>query len=112
MPRKLKVSQIENVLALYGRTLLSTPRFGPALPNAAGTHALHTISSYSFESHSSSNEICIIDVKSRKSRVVTKDDTVSEPNWLGVDDLFVYLSSEEDGKTSLIVHDARDTSKY
>ena len=51
-------------------------------------------------------------MESGKSSVVTDDESASEPTWLGIDDLFLFLKQQEDGKTSLMISDARDLSKY
>ena len=91
--------------------LLSTPRFGAAIPNSAGTLVLHTVLTYSFESHSWSNEIRVIDVDMGKGSVVINDERASEPNWIGDEDLLVYLNNEKDGKMSLAVCDAKDLSR-
>lgn len=51
-----------------------------------------------------------MEVETGKSRVVA-DDEAAEPTWIGVDNLFVLLKAEEDGKMTLMVRDATDLSK-
>jgi hypothetical protein len=51
------------------------------------------------------------DVETGKSRTIINDERASEPNWLEVDDLFVYLLSEEGNKVSLIIGHAKNLSR-
>ncbi|MCJ1421720.1 hypothetical protein MMC32_008086 [Xylographa parallela] len=88
--------------------LLSTPRRSPAIPNAAGTHALYTQSTYSFESHSKTKEIRLIDLESSQITLVTNENKTSEPQWL--EDDILYLKEGEKGFTELIVADSGDLS--
>lgn len=86
--------------------LLSAPRRSGAIPNSRGTSALYTVSTYSFESHSKSAEIRILDIESGDTKVLTRDLNASEPNWLGDGDLVVWLKGGEKGTTSLLLSDA------
>ncbi|MCJ1397068.1 hypothetical protein MMC11_000260 [Xylographa trunciseda] len=89
--------------------LLTTPRRSPAVPNAAGTHALYTQSTYSFESHSKSKEIRLLDLRSSQITLVTNENKTGEPHWL--EDDILYLKEGEKGITELIVADSGDLSK-
>ena len=71
---------------------------------------LHTLSVYSFETHAWSSEICLKEVDTGKKTVVTNDEGASEPTWLGVNDLFLYLHSEDENRVNLIVRDAKNLS--
>lgn len=51
-------------------------------------------------------------VGTAKSTVVSSDETATEPNWLGVDDIFVSLKSEGENETSLIDKNAKDNPRY
>jgi len=87
------------------QVLLSAPRRTAAIPNPAGTLALFTVSTYSFESHSKTSEIRVLDLKSGHSKVITNDLKASEPTWLGKDNLLLYLKGGDEGTTTLVVAD-------
>ncbi|KAJ5777056.1 Oligopeptidase family protein [Penicillium odoratum] len=91
--------------------LLGAPRRSSAVPNAAGTLAVYTQTSYSFESHSKTNEIRIIEIQSGRSALITNDPGASNPQWLGADDQLVWLKTKTNGNTSFIVGDAREADK-
>jgi dipeptidyl aminopeptidase/acylaminoacyl peptidase len=89
--------------------LLSAPRRSAALPNADGTRALYTVSTYSFESHSKTKEIRILDLSTTESLLVISDEKASEPHWLEEDILYLRESSKK-GQTELVVVFAADTT--
>ncbi|KAK0734989.1 Alpha/Beta hydrolase protein [Lasiosphaeria miniovina] len=82
--------------------LLSAPRRSAALPNPSGTRALYTVSSYSFESHSKTSQISVLDITSGQSQLLLEQERISEPTWLSDDD-FLYLRGNDEGTTSLLV---------
>ncbi|KAI1455700.1 dipeptidyl peptidase [Annulohypoxylon moriforme] len=84
--------------------LLSAPRRSAALPNSAGTLALFTVSQYSFESHSKSYAIKVLDIKTRQSTQLFDDSAYSEPTWISENEFLVLKSGES--STSLLVADA------
>ncbi|KAI1416050.1 dipeptidyl peptidase [Hypoxylon sp. FL1857] len=84
--------------------LLSAPRRSAAVPNSTGTLALFTVSQYSFESHSRTYAIKVLDIRSRLSTQLFDDQTYSEPTWVS-DTEFVFLKNGE-SSTSLLVADA------
>ena len=86
--------------------LISAPRRSAAVPNSAGTLALFTVSTYSFETHSKTSEIRVLDLKTGQSKVLTEDTKASEPTWLGKDNLLLWLKGGEKGTTSLVLADA------
>ncbi|KAL3419224.1 prolyl oligopeptidase [Phlyctema vagabunda] len=86
--------------------LLSAPRRSAASPNPSGTLALYTVSTYSFESHSKTSEIRVLDTSSGQSNVLTNDLNASEPTWLGDGDLVLWLKGGEKGITDLLLGDA------
>lgn len=93
--------------------LLSAPRRSAAVPNADGTLALFSVSTYSFESHSKTSEIRVLDVKNGQSKVLTDDLGASEPTWLGEQNLVLWLKGGEKGTTSLVMADAENfENKY
>lgn len=89
------------------RVLLGAPRRSSAVPNAAGTLAVYTQTSYSFESHSKTNEIRVIEIETGRSALITNDPGASNPQWLGGGELLVWLKTKSNGNTSFIVGDAR-----
>ncbi|KZF25951.1 alpha/beta-hydrolase [Xylona heveae TC161] len=91
--------------------LLSAPRRSSGKPNARGTLALFSVTTYSFESHSRKSEIRVLDIASSQSHLVTDDEKASDPNWIGDGNDVVWLKSGSDGKTTLVVANLSDTSK-
>lgn len=87
------------------------PRRSAATPNSKGTLALYTVSTYSFQSHSRTSEICILDTSNGQSSCLSDDLNASEPTWLGDDDLVLWLKGGEKGVTNLILGDASNPHK-
>ncbi|KAI9682867.1 MAG: hypothetical protein M1829_006301 [Trizodia sp. TS-e1964] len=101
------------------KAMLSAPRHSAAVPNAGGTHALCTVSTYSFATHTPSSQIRVLDIKKARgdgalpglqwddsTTVLVDDVKASEPVWMG-DGLFVaWLLKREGGKVDLMVGDA------
>lgn len=81
--------------------LLSAPRRSTATPNAAGTLALFSVSSYSFETHKKSSELRVLDVKTGQTHLLSNDAGANEPTWVGVDNLALWLKGGEKGTTEL-----------
>lgn len=88
--------------------LLSAPRRSAAVPNAEGTLALFTVSTYSFDSHSKTSEIRVLDIKNGQSKVLANDLAASEPTWLGEKNLVLWLKGGEKGTTNLVLGDAEN----
>ncbi|KIN04004.1 hypothetical protein OIDMADRAFT_194096 [Oidiodendron maius Zn] len=74
--------------------LLSAPRRSLATPNPAGTLALFTVSTYSFQFHSKTSEIRVLDIKTGQSKLLSSDGTASEPTWLLDNDLVTRLDAD------------------
>ena len=83
--------------------MLGAPRRSAAVPNRAGSHALYSVSTYSFESHKKTTELRLFDLETKQSTLITNDEGVSEPHWL--EDEILYLKSGSDGATQLVVAD-------
>jgi len=93
--------------------LLSAPRRSAATPNPAGTLALFTVSTYSFQSHSKTAEIRVLNIKNGQSKVLSDDANASEPTWLDEKNLVLWLKGGEKGTTSLVLADAENLeNKY
>ncbi|KAK8049063.1 hypothetical protein PG994_010793 [Apiospora phragmitis] len=85
--------------------MLSAPRRSSATPNATGTLALYTVSTYSFESQSKSSALKVLDIKSGQSTTFFEDAAAfNEPTWIS-DSEFVLVKKGDKG-SSLVVADA------
>ena len=111
------MSTSETVTAIVGESshftpgvLLQAPRRSPAVPNAAGSLAVFTVSTYSFDGHTKTKEIKVLNLDSLQSTLINNDNKVSEPNWLGNDEI-LWLRESEGGATDLIVGSAKDIGK-
>ncbi|KAJ5114541.1 hypothetical protein NUU61_000300 [Penicillium alfredii] len=91
--------------------LIGAPRRSSAVPNAAGTLAVYTQTSYSFESHAKTNEIRVIDIDSGRSALITNDPGANNPQWLDNSDQLVWLKTKANGNTSFIIGHAREADK-
>ena len=91
--------------------LLSAPRRSSASPNSAGTLAVFTVSTYSFESHQKTSEIKVLDISSGTQSLVTNAEGTSEPNWLGGENELLWLKSGGKGHTQLVVGSADEVGK-
>ena len=83
--------------------LLSAPRRSSASPNSAGTLAVFTVSTYSFESHQKTSEIKVLDISSGTQSLITNAEGTSEPSWLGGENELLWLKSVEKGHTQFVI---------
>lgn len=81
------------------------------MPNARGTLALYTVSTYSFESHKKTTEIKVLNIGNGKSYLITNEEKTSEPRWLGDGNEIIWLKERDKGVTDLIHGDADDVGK-
>ena len=93
------------------RVLLSAPRRSSASPNDAGNLAVYTVSTYSFESHKKTTEIKVLDITTGRSTLITNEEKISEPHWLGRGNELLWLQSTEKGATKLVVGSADEVGK-
>ncbi|KAI9373192.1 Alpha/Beta hydrolase protein [Aspergillus egyptiacus] len=93
------------------QVLLGAPRRSGAVPNATGTLAVYTQTTYSFESHTKTNEIRVLDITTGRSALITNDAGSSSPQWLDNTDQLVWLKAKPNGNTSVIIGDARQADK-
>ena len=91
--------------------MLSAPRRSSATPSPDGKLAIYTQSTYSYDSHSKTNEICVLDIANGHEVCISKDSKASEPRWLGSGYDVVWLKEGENGNTSFIVSDASQPGK-
>ena len=85
------------------RVLLSAPRRSSAVPNAKGTLAIYTVSTYSFDSHKKTSEIRAINIDNGQSTLITNEEKTGEPNWLRNGDEVLWVKGEDDGTSKLLV---------
>lgn len=90
--------------------MLSAPRRGTALPNSDGTLALYTLSTHSFETHSNSRGLYVMDLSNGSTWLFSNSSAIGEATWLGSGATILWTVSEDDGTTSLLVGDATDPS--
>lgn len=91
--------------------MLSAPRRSSASPNSAGTLAVYTVSTYSFESHRKTSEIKVLDISSGSQSLITNAEGTSEPAWLGGGNELLWLKSGEKEHTQLVVGSADEVGK-
>ncbi|KAI9741074.1 MAG: hypothetical protein M1834_002787 [Cirrosporium novae-zelandiae] len=94
------------------QVLLGAPRRSSGIPNAAGTLVLYSVQSYSFDSHSKTSEIRVLEIANGQSTLITNDEKASDPHWIGEGNEIVWLKEEKKGNTSFIVADVRNGVKY
>lgn len=90
--------------------LVSTPRRSNATPNATGTYALYTLSRYSLESHTETQEIRVLDLKTGHTALFSDNANNKEPTWLQGDQV-IWLSRRDTGVTELWIGNAGETDK-
>lgn len=71
---------------------------------------MYTQSTYSFSSHSKTNEIFVLEIASSQATLLTKDSKAGEPRWLSEYDV-VWLKETENGNTSFVVSNALEPGK-
>ncbi|KAI5292862.1 hypothetical protein KEM52_006014 [Ascosphaera acerosa] len=84
-------------------TLLSAPSVSAGIPNEDGTLIAYTEATYSFELHSASKELYVLDIASGDRSAVASD--VADFQWLEGTRL-LWLKTEGDGTTAFVVGDA------
>ncbi|PHH88205.1 hypothetical protein CDD83_7840 [Cordyceps sp. RAO-2017] len=90
--------------------LISAPRRSAGVPNSTGELVLYTVSSYSFETHSKTSSIRVLNIKDGSSRLVSEDSAASDPVWIG-DRHILYLKTGDNGFTLLLSQHVLDDSE-
>ena len=87
------------------RLLITAPRRSPAVPNAKGTLALFTLSTYSLDAHSETKEIRVLNISDGTSVLFSNDVADKSPQWLGDEDDVFWLrdGKDENGETEIWV---------
>ncbi|KAG6001218.1 hypothetical protein E4U43_001387 [Claviceps pusilla] len=90
--------------------LLSAPRRSSGVPNSTGELILYMVSVYSFETHSKSSQIRILNIKQGTSHIVSEDTGASDPVWIGEHEI-LYLKGGDNGSTMIIAQRVLDKSE-
>ncbi|KAK7748479.1 hypothetical protein SLS62_008519 [Diatrype stigma] len=85
--------------------LLSAPRRSSGVPNSTGTHALYTVSQYSFESHAKSYAIKVLDLKTGSSTVLYENPAYTEPTWISEKSFVFVHNRDNNAGTRLMLAD-------
>jgi pre-mRNA-splicing helicase BRR2 len=90
---------------------LAAPRRSPASVSADGKLAVYAESTYSFDTHSETNEICVLSIADGQTVTLTKDAKAIDPKWLGDSYEVVWLKEGDSGNTGFFVSDASAPGK-
>lgn len=72
---------------------------------------MYTQTTYSFESHSKTNEIRALDIATGRSALITNDFGANNPQWLGDSDQLIWLKTKANGNTAFVIGDSREADK-
>ena len=104
-----------HVQGLTAETLLEFPRRSPAVANRLGTHAISSFSHFDFEKTTIFKDTYVVDLKTGRCALFSGASKGSNFTWMpGSDDEVVWLRSEEEGDTSIVVTKAgsEDVESY
>lgn len=97
------------VQRLTAEALLSSPRRAIALPNPTGTHLLYTVSTHSFTTSSTFNELRVMDIRTGGTKQIVADNKVHDAQWLpGPLGLIIYLREDDEGRTQVKIANTGD----
>ena len=89
-------------LANYHRLLITAPRRSAATPSPDGKYAFYTVSTYSLDSHSETNEVKVIELETEEVTLFSDDAKVGSVQWL-VGNQLLWTKKVDGGKTELWV---------
>lgn len=69
------------------------------------------MSVYSFETHSKSSQIRVLNIKEGTSHLVSEDSGASDPVWIGEKEV-LYLKGGDNGCTMIMTRRVLDKSEY
>ncbi|KAH0491413.1 hypothetical protein TgHK011_002846 [Trichoderma gracile] len=95
---------------LTPEVLLAAPRRSPGVPNATGELVLYTVSTYSFDSHSKTAQIRVLNLKEGTSHLVSEDSAASEPIWIAEEEI-AYVKSLDHGASALVAQHVFNTNE-
>ncbi|KAF4510727.1 hypothetical protein G6O67_002597 [Ophiocordyceps sinensis] len=90
--------------------LLSAPRRSAGVPNSTGELVLYTVSSYSFETHSRSSSVRVLNIADGSSHIISEDPAASDPVWIAEKDV-LYFKAGDKGCTNLWSQHVADASE-
>ncbi|QSZ33781.1 hypothetical protein DSL72_005353 [Monilinia vaccinii-corymbosi] len=102
----VSADQTNSTLKWTPEAMLSSPGREAAVPNADGTLALYTTSTYSFKKHSMAYELRVMNLANGTSWLFSNSSAIGNANWLGDGSKIIWLASEDDESTSFVVGDA------
>ncbi|KAI9659584.1 MAG: hypothetical protein M1821_001843 [Bathelium mastoideum] len=85
------------------RNYIEAPLRSSAIPNKATSHALFTTSSYNLGTHSLSVRLEVIDLASRLTTTIWKDEKINSADWIDEHDNIAWLAVQKSGNTSVFV---------
>lgn len=89
---------------------ISAPRRSAGLPNEAGTLAVYSSNTYNFTTAKRTYGTYVLDLVTGSTTQWTNSSAISDVNWL-TGNKILYLRSEDDGSTSLLVGDVKVPGK-
>lgn len=98
-------------LLIDRRAFVGAPRRSGATPNPAGTHALFSTSTYSFEAHRNETGVHVLDLESGSSYVLSEDAPSTNHVWTGFGSQVLW-HKQVDGATELWIDDAAASGRY
>ncbi|RDA83768.1 hypothetical protein CP532_5199 [Ophiocordyceps camponoti-leonardi (nom. inval.)] len=90
--------------------LLSAPRRSPGIPNWSGDLVLYSVMSYSFETHSRSSSIRVLNIKHGLSYRIADEPDASDAVWIGDEDV-LYFKPGDHGYTMMYTRRVGDDSE-
>ncbi|RDA93106.1 hypothetical protein CP533_4129 [Ophiocordyceps camponoti-saundersi (nom. inval.)] len=75
--------------------LLSAPRRSAGIPNWTGDLVLYSVSSYSFETHSRSSSIRVLNIKHGSSYRIADQPDASDAVWIGDEDVLYFRPADD-----------------
>ncbi|KPM45456.1 Dipeptidyl-peptidase 5 [Neonectria ditissima] len=91
------------------QVLLSAPRRSAGIPNSTGELVLYTVSTYSFETHSKSSQIRVLNINDGSSHLVSEDAGAAEPFWISEKE-FAFIKTGDNGCSMLLSQHVFDKS--
>jgi hypothetical protein len=109
--------------------MLSAPRRSPGVPNPTGDLILYTVSNhqthisdveadptpnnvqvstYSFESHTKTNQIRVLSIREGNSHLVSANSSDHEPVWISKDEI-IFLRPTDEGCTAVLSQNVFDS---
>lgn len=92
------------------RLFVEFPRRSPAIPNADGSFALYTVSTYSIDAKAETKETKYLVLKTNEHHLFSDDPDVTSAQWLKKD-LVIWHKSKDGGATQLFIGTVGEANK-